>query len=389
MNAFPLDADDVYPGTHDTGPRRPGERACGAAGVNDAWPGRVRGCLLGGAVGDALGAPIEFMSLVDIRRAFGAGGLRDFAPAYGRLGAITDDTQMTMFSAEGLIRAWVCATSRGICHPPSVIHHAYLRWLLTQGSHPREPALEIGKDGWLFAVPALHARRAPGNTCLASLRAARGLANPAVAQNQSKGCGGVMRAAPFGLFAPLLRNDDRVFGMAADAAALTHGHASGFLAAGYLAVAIAALLCGETLPDALDAADAQLHRREAHLELAQALAKARNLAKTGRPTPEQLETLGGGWVAEEALAIAICCALVADGFEDGVILAANHSGDSDSTASIAGNLLGTMLGEAEIPPRWLAQLELRPELERLADDLVAIDAGRITADDCWEAYPGW
>src|SRR5215469_1142760 len=95
-----------------------------------------RGCLLGGAVGDALGAPVEFMSYANIVREFGPEGIRDFAPAYGRLGAITDDTQMTLFTAEGLLRAYVRGCLKGICHPPSVVHHAYLRWLITQGENP-------------------------------------------------------------------------------------------------------------------------------------------------------------------------------------------------------------------------------------------------------------
>lgn len=92
-----------------------------------------RGCLLGGAVGDALGAPVEFMSIDQIHYRFGPGGIRDFAPAYGLVGAITKYTQMTLFTAEGLIRAAVREALRGACHPPTVIHRAYVRWLTTQG----------------------------------------------------------------------------------------------------------------------------------------------------------------------------------------------------------------------------------------------------------------
>ena len=56
-----------------------------------ATGGRYRGCLIGGAVGDALGAPVEFMSRHEILQCFGAKGIRDFVPAFGRIGAITDD----------------------------------------------------------------------------------------------------------------------------------------------------------------------------------------------------------------------------------------------------------------------------------------------------------
>jgi ADP-ribosylglycohydrolase len=156
---------------------------------------RFRGCLLGGAIGDALGAPVEFMTRKDIVGRFGSGGIRDFVPAYGVTGAITDDTQMSLFTAEGLLRAHVRGCLRGISIFAGVTGHAYLRWLETQGL--RSP-LEISRDGWLWGIRALHHRRAPGNTCVSALGAKRHFGEPA--RNNSKGCGGVMRVAPVGLY---------------------------------------------------------------------------------------------------------------------------------------------------------------------------------------------
>ncbi|MCC6887449.1 MAG: ADP-ribosylglycohydrolase family protein [Hyphomicrobiales bacterium] len=347
---------------------------------------RVRGALLGGAVGDALGAAIEFLTLAEIRAEFGDAGLSDYVPAYGRRGAITDDTQMTLFTAEGLLRAWVRHRKRGICGVPSVIHHAYLRWLLTQGEKPMS-GRKVGTDGWLYAVPELHSRRAPGNTCLGALAAVEALGLPA--RNNSKGCGGVMRVAPAGLFAQLLGDNATVFKTASEAAALTHGHPTGFLTAGYHAVVIAALTRGETLPRALDAADNELKQHPDYGECARAIEAARALAARGRPSPEQLETLGGGWIAEEALAIAVCSALAAKDFSDGVLLAVNHSGDSDSTGAIAGNVLGTLYGIAAIPTHWLEELELRAEIDCLASDLYDVVSDRVTSSEAWDRYPGW
>ena len=111
---------------------------------------RFSGCLLGGAVGDALGAPAEFMSLASIRQRFGPAGIRDYHPAYGRLGAITDDTQMTMFTAEGLIQAYDRGRERGIWHPPTMVYHAYRRWLETQDGQAPYPAPE-GRQGPLLS----------------------------------------------------------------------------------------------------------------------------------------------------------------------------------------------------------------------------------------------
>ena len=97
-----------------------------------------RGCLLGGAIGDALGAPVEFTKLPDIRRRFGPKGVTGFAKAYGRAGAITDDTQMTLFTAEGLIRAHNRWLGKGIVSVETAVWYAYRRWLHTQRPLPRE-----------------------------------------------------------------------------------------------------------------------------------------------------------------------------------------------------------------------------------------------------------
>ena len=76
-----------------------------------------------------------------------------------------------------------------------------------------------------------------------------------------------------------------------------------------------------------------------------------------------LAALGAGWIAEEALAIGLYCALVADDFEHGVRLAITHSGDSDSTGSITGQILGARYGAGVIPQRWLDRLELREVID--------------------------
>src|SRR5947208_2594233 len=109
---------------------------------------KYRGCLIGGAVGDALGAPVEFMSLAEIRQTFGPEGITEFTTAFDRKGAITDDTQMTLYTAEGLLRAWVRGVIRGETATADTIAHAYGRWLVTQGATPG--GTEIDRDGWLF-----------------------------------------------------------------------------------------------------------------------------------------------------------------------------------------------------------------------------------------------
>ena len=354
--------------------------------------GRFLGCLLGGAVGDALGAPVEFMRHSEILNTFGAKGITEFVPAYGGRGTITDDTQMTLFTAEGLLRAHVRFCLKGICHIPSVVSHAYLRWLLTQGERPAKKDDKMG-DGWLFQQRALHNRRAPGNTCLSALKAMKSFGDPAC--NDSKGCGGVMRMAPVGLMTwrkdEGWRNADSAFLLGTELAAYTHGHPTGALTGGVLAVLVMALVDGASLQEAVavakdllkkvttengisdyyNGARAVCQKPNAYMETLLAIEMAEELADSSMPPHEAIARLGQGWVAEEALAISIYCALVARNFTEGVILAVNHDGDSDSTGSITGNLLGAMYGERTIPSTWLESLELRDVIADIAEDLYA------------------
>jgi ADP-ribosylglycohydrolase len=353
---------------------------------------RFSGCLLGGAVGDALGAPVEFLDLDEIVRAYGEAGIRDYAPAYGKLGAITDDTQMTLFTAEALLSAHVASAQQG--HDPDFFRAAaaaYTRWLMTQ-ENSRLVSAGNTKLSWLLQQKKLFSRRAPGTTCLSALQTSRG--KVARAMNDSKGCGGVMRIAPVGMyFAYSLageRNPGRllsnIFATGCDLASLTHGHPSGFLTAGALAVIVSLTLVGTSLTDAIQAAKEELRKHPSHKETLAAIEKAECLAKSRPRERGALRELGKGFVAEEALAIGLYCALGAKDFEDGIILAVNHSGDSDSTGTITGNLLGAAAGVEVIPQRWLAQLEMRSTIESVADDLAAFPEwhlrGPANTDEC-------
>lgn len=310
------------------------------------------------------------MSRADILRRFGSPGITDFAPAYGGLGTITDDTQMTLFTAEGLLHAWL-QDGGTIKSCRSATANAYLRWLLTQAE---EPTIEMTglASGWLFRQRALHDRRGPGNTCLSALLA---MESPgAFAHNDSKGCGGVMRSAPVGLFAwqpGPARPSQHAFDLGAELAALTHGHPTGSLASGAAAVLVMMLADGAALGEALAVARAILREQPNHEESLHAIEMAELLAASSTDHPAAVASLGRGWVAEEALAISVYCALVAADFREGVILAVNHDGDSDSTGAIAGNLLGAIHGVHAIPPEWLERLELRDVIAEVAEDLLA------------------
>lgn len=325
---------------------------------------RFRGCLLAGAIGDALGSPIEFSSLAAIRSQYGDHvSLADLPRV-----AFTDDTQMTLFTAEGLVRHSVLARvgeSQG-----SVIeltHRAYLRWLHTQGVSWAEARRGLGDlplDGWLVTNRVLHRREAPGNTCLSALRSGK-MGTTTDALNNSKGCGGVMRAAPAGL---LFADPAEAFRAGCDIAAITHGHPSGYYSAGALAAMVATLLSGADMPAAVEAAVALLDDSTA-AETLEALQAGAELGAGGLPAAEELEGLGGGWVGEESLAIAVACAMKAEDLGTALSAAVLHSGDSDSTGAICGNLLGAQWGVDAIPAAWLDLLDGAEVVDAVARDL--------------------
>ena len=276
---------------------------------------------------------------------------------------------------------------------PHVVFGSYQRWLATQGGKAHSLIApgsdEYVIDGWLITQDFLHHRRAPGNTCLSALQFGK-VGTPDEPLNDSKGCGGIMRIAPVG---PVC-NDP--FGDGCDLAALTHGHPTGYLAAGAFALIVKALFRGAPLSEAIDAALAELRRHAGHEETTRAIKRAVTAAETQPPTPETVEELGEGWIAEEALAIALFCALTAPDFESGIVLAANHSGDSDSTASLTGQLLGVPYGIQGIPRHFLEELEGRRVIEQVADDLVRhfvppsqseLDAGTFYDEEDVDRYP--
>jgi len=354
-------------------------------------PSRSRfvGCLWGGALGDALGYPIEFdgpgRALIE---RYGATAPARLRFCEGSAGLVSDDTQMTLFTAEALIRARLA----GEATPNRFLLTAYQRWYATQAMRPALAPLTRAPlgQGLLLADARLHARRAPGNTCLAALSASfmgRPLPTLEAPPNDSKGCGAVMRSAPFGLLAD---SGGEAFRHARDAAVLTHGHPSGYLSSAYFAALVFDLARGSSPAVCLDRADELLaHERESE-ELRDIMARARALVPVGPPSPESLEQLGGGWTGEEALAIAVLCAFTAAGPDqqhtrEALWRSVAHGGDSDSTGSLTGNLLGAMHGVEALPGAWLAELEMTDLIERVASDLRTVrdDPGALDAS----AYP--
>lgn len=359
---------------------------------------KYKGCLIGGAIGDALGAPTEFMDLETILSTYGENGVKEYVEFADGYGQFTDDTQMTLFTAEGILRAYHRFCEKGIGGAlPVIVHHSYLRWLHTQGVPVEKDKIKEGiydiEGGWLIEQKELYKRRAPGNTCLNALSSGRAgtVENPI---NDSKGCGTIMRMAPVGLF--FNQNSKQAFKTACELSAITHGHPTGYLSAGFFASVLSDLANGIKLTESIENTIEILKEWEGHEETLNAVKKCKALFKETRNNKKHdfatMEKLGGGWIAEEALSISLYCALhYRDDFKKGVLHAVNHSGDCDSTGSITGNILGVINGESSIPIDWIEKLRAAKIVFQVARDLHTKigEESNQSVDEWWERYPGY
>ncbi|MFF7330925.1 ADP-ribosylglycohydrolase family protein [Streptomyces sp. NPDC008150] len=345
---------------------------------------RVRGALLGAAVGDALGTPVDTLGLADIREAHGAEGVVDLASAHGRRGAVTHLTQLSLFSVDGLIRAQV-RRDTGAWHPPSDLHRAYRRWSATQ--HDWGPDERRKEDGWLAREEWLYARRDPsralllglGDDTMGTLDRPKNPAEP--------GAEAAARSTPFGLLVGW--EPQLVAQLAVECAVQTHGHPVAHLGAGAYAVIVHALARGDDLDTAVQRALALLAARPGHGPVSDALQHALGAVRQGMPTAARVEELAEGGGADATLAVAVYCALVADDVRHGLCLAVNHSGPSAAAGALTGGLLGTLHGETALPPAWLAELEGRPTLLVLADDFAMEMTQGPALHGPAGASPGW
>lgn len=354
---------------------------------------RIRGSLMAGAAGDALGYKVEFMSRQSILWRYGANGITTFDLDRRGKALVSDDTQMTLFTANGMLMGMTRGCMRGIGgRPENYVHVAYIDWYYTQSDLPKKDQPYT----WLRDLPEMAQLRAPGNTCLEACHA---LLHHKKVQNHSKGCGGIMRVAPMGLFLASYQvrhgrcpySSREMFEAGAKIGQVTHLHPLGFLPAGMMTELLFKLvllspaeasqqidkLAEDTIQTLNEAFEGECLDEKRYL--ANLTRKAIQLAQSEVDDYKAIEQLGEGWTGEEAWAIALFCAIRhIDSLEDAIIASVNHNGDSDSTGSITGNIMGAIYGYEAIEKARLFcpegrkfedALELFPIILALADDL--------------------
>lgn len=343
--------------------------------IND----RIRGSLIGGAIGDALGYPVEFLLWSNIQNKYGAMGITRYDTTQWQsenslengVALVSDDTQMTLYTACGILNA----KKNGTAIIPTICE-AYIEWLLTQIRKKKKGF----KQCWIQELPQLNTLRAPGNTCINSLMDIMNGYEPC---NDSKGCGGVMRIAPIPLYGAVDNRMDikEACLLAAEASKQTHQHPLGYIPSAFVAYLIYRLAQDEHptresyrtyIKEGLFLISDMFPKyRDILGEFILLVDRAMFFAKKADNDVENIEYyLGRGWVAEETVAIAVYCSLAHfDDFERAMIAAVNHSGDSDSTGAVTGNILGAAIGYENLPRLYKDNLELHDVILHIADDL--------------------
>lgn len=357
----------------------------------------IRGSLMAGAAGDALGYPVEFMSRNAILARYGDKGITEFKLDSDGKALVSDDTQMTLFTANGMLMGLTRGYMRGIGgDPKDYVDGAYIDWYYTQTVNKKSERDDFHYT-WLRDLPELAHRRAPGITCL---NACESLLAHRDVENNSKGCGGIMRVAPMGLFdasfnvmegSGFYQKTVYLAEAGAHIARVTHLHPLGYLPAALMTLLLFRIVpitpdeVKESIIDIInDGLDVMMNMYgndyAKYKEYLRTLTlKAVNLAHSNISDIQAIMQLGEGWTAEEAWAISLYCVIRhIDNMKEAIIAAVNHDGDSDSTGSITGNIMGAIYGYEAIKRERLFcpygkkfedTIELHNIILAIADDL--------------------
>lgn len=331
---------------------------------------RIRGAMIGCAAGDALGYPVEILSEAAIVERYGLRGITDYDLDENGTAHFTADTQLMLLSANGILYAHTRGALRGIMAPVyTYFPHFYMDWYRLQTTERASRS----RVGWISAYPALSAQRALSPTVM-KVAATKKFGSMDEPVNNSKGSACLLRAVPIGL--SYFRDPKRIVELGANTAALTHGNEVAWMSSGALALIISLIIhqelsITEAVNKTLKALDESFpNSRTVVYELSRTIRSAVSLASSASSDLDAIHALGKGWVADEALAIGLLCALHHENDIAGAMtFAANHGGDSNNTAAIAGTLVGARIGFNAIPDRFVDRLELVDVILELADDV--------------------
>ena len=350
-----------------------------------------RGCLLGLAVGDAMGYTVNSHTLAEIQEDYGPNGLQGYDPVNG-YADVTSHTQLAAFTANGLLYGLTQGRAKGTMSPfINYIARSHWEWASSQAMMDR-PARTVC---WLFKEKSL-CRRHCLDTRMKEIVLRKQFGTPEDRLNPITTPSSLTAAVGVGLFQDPENMDQRECDrLGAEAVALTHGDPATFLSGAVVTHLISAVLRSDApLEELVEQAMESLREqfdREYHRQVSQICSLIRQAMELSRDDKtlfveamEQLQCKTGAQVVAGTV-----YALLAgeEDFDLSLIIAVNHSGASAAVGALVGAVLGARLGLGALPEFYLECLECRDILQELADDLCQgcpIEAGDVFFDDDWD-----
>lgn len=342
-----------------------------------------RGCLLGLAVGDAMGYPVDKKSWPEICENYGPNGLLGYDLANGSAD-VTSYTQLAAFVCNGLL----LGATRG--NPE--LYSRYLALSLREWAKSQQFRTNPERTRcWVAQVPELR-RRLCMDTRILDALARETLGTPEQPVFRSTTPAVLTAAVAVGMFAERLSRE-QLLRLGAEVVAFTHGSPESFLCGSFISGTVAALL--QDPQQSLTALFTQTTEEvcaffgerypEETALLRQKITKALSLTRDPELSPLAAMTVLECTTAMECLAGAVyACAIHPANFDEAMIVSVNHSGRSCATGALTGAILGTRLGQEALPEFYLESLEAAPMLEELAQDTVDIRQVTRIFDDSWD-----
>ena len=351
---------------------------------------RIKGSLVAGAAGDALGYTVEFMKYPYIINNFGEKGITEYQLNENGIAKISDDTQMTLFTAVGLVDGLHKGDGSDPLNLSESVKEAYIEWFNMQMQN------NVKIKCWLGDVKEMGIPRIPGLTCIGSLEL---LAKGETPDNNSCGCGGVMRIAPVALLAaavntsgkyPPWKSED-IIKLGVATSHLTHLSPVADFAAGMLTYLLYSIVISKEkvtakkikniikeakdmiskLSDPKTGKPYSKSQKGSLKSFFNLVDKGIKLSSSKTSDVKAISSIGEGWRGDEAFVIALYCSVKhINDIESALIASVNHSGDSDSTGCITGHIMGLICGYENIPDKFKKNLEILDIIEKVADNIM-------------------
>ncbi len=343
-----------------------------------------RGCLLGMAVGDAMGFPVDKKSWAEICEDYGPNGLLGYDLVNGSAD-ITSYTQMAAFLCNGLLLAAI----RGNVE----LYPKYMAMSLREWAKSQQFRGTAEKTNcWVAQVPGMRRRHCMDTRILDALNRET-LGTPEKPNFFSSNPTNITSAVAVSMiYDPERMNPRQIGALGAQAVAFTHGEPETYLAGAFVAYSIAGILRSPETPlvkqytTAMDAVQTQFGEDYIQVvPLLEKIKKAMALTKDPELTPLAAMTMLGCTTATECVAGMVYATMIHPAnFDEALIVSVNHSGSSCAVGALTGAVLGARLGEEALPEFYLESLEPVEVLQELAEDMT--QARQITRifDDSWD-----